>query len=257
VATFADGQGVVGRKRGAIGGWRRALVPSRTSRQRRTQLVVQGSTTRAPKTSGCRSITSALVDHTAVRSSWAHCYRYRFVPPRRGSEPATQGTAGRGLGDAGAPLGPCSPIRGTVLLGTVLLASAVSMAIRFVSCPVFLGRYIYRSRFRSLGLLARLGTEVGRYCFSDYEWRSDIGMRPNPWEPYPLFLPPDYRPFQNPTRRPRWCAHGKLSSLSAETKWEIFLQATTGRSAGSRRRLWSWRSHGETSVAVCKVRFAQ
>jgi hypothetical protein len=86
VATFADGQGVVGRKRGAIGGWRRALVPSRTSRQRRTQLVVQGSTTRAPKTSGCRSITSALVDHTAVRSSWAHCYRYRFVPPRRGSD---------------------------------------------------------------------------------------------------------------------------------------------------------------------------
>jgi hypothetical protein len=25
-----------------------------------------------------------------------------------------------------------------------------------------------------------------------------MGMRPNPWEPYPLFLRPDYRPFQNP-----------------------------------------------------------
>jgi hypothetical protein len=62
---------------------------------------------------------------------------------------------------------------------------------------------------------------------------------------------------RTPTRRPRWCPQDKLSSLSAETKLEIFLQVTAGRSAGSRRRPSSWRSHGETSMMACKVRFRQ
>ena len=36
--------------------------------------------------------------------------------------------------------------------------------------------------------------KVGRHCCSDYSITVTIGMVPNPWAPYPLYLPPDFKP---------------------------------------------------------------
>jgi hypothetical protein len=83
----------------------------------------------------------------------------------------------------------------TILLGTVLLASAVSVATGFVL-----------AQYYSVDVLSSLlvfvpddcyldwPMKVGRHCFSDYSITVSIGMVPNPWEPYPLYLPPDFTP---------------------------------------------------------------
>jgi hypothetical protein len=78
----------------------------------------------------------------------------------------------------------------TILLGTVLLASAVSAATGFVL-----------TQYSSVDALSSLvsvpedcfldwGTKIGRHCFSDYGWIVGMGMRADPWgEPYLMFLP--------------------------------------------------------------------
>ena len=87
----------------------------------------------------------------------------------------------------------------TLLLGTILLASTVSAATGFVL-----------ARYYGIDVLSSLlanpaedcwldwGTQVGRHCFGDYPWSLGVGMRPNPWEPYALFLPwNNYQADQN------------------------------------------------------------
>jgi hypothetical protein len=77
----------------------------------------------------------------------------------------------------------------TILLGTILMVSAVSAAIGFVL-----------AQYYSIDVLSSLvsvpedcffdwGMQVGRHCSSDYGWSVGVGTRPNPWEPYPLYLP--------------------------------------------------------------------
>jgi hypothetical protein len=83
----------------------------------------------------------------------------------------------------------------TILLGTVLLASAVSVATGFV-----LAQYYSVDVISSLIVFPPgdcyldWPMKVGRHCFSDYSITVSIGMAPNPWDPYPLYLPPDFRP---------------------------------------------------------------
>jgi len=83
----------------------------------------------------------------------------------------------------------------TILLGTVLLASAVSAATGFV-----LAQYYSVDTLSSLLVFVPddcyldWPTRVGRHCFSDYSITVSIGMVPNPWDPYPLYLPPDFKP---------------------------------------------------------------
>jgi hypothetical protein len=83
----------------------------------------------------------------------------------------------------------------TILLGTVLLASAVSVATGFV-----LAQYYSIDVISSLIVFVPddcyldWPMKVGRHCFSDYAITVSIGMVPNPWEPYPLYLPPDFKP---------------------------------------------------------------
>jgi hypothetical protein len=101
--------------------------------------------------------------------------------------------------------GAVSPIRGrlttvagqserTILLGTVLLASAVSVVTSFV-----LARYYSVDMISSLLVFVPvdcyvgLPMQVGRHCFSDYSITVHIGMAPNPWEL--LYLPPDFKPI--------------------------------------------------------------
>jgi hypothetical protein len=84
-----------------------------------------------------------------------------------------------------------------LLLGTVLLVSAISAVIGYVF-----------TQYYSLDVISSLvstpddciiagGPHIGRHCFSDYQLPVSFAMRPNPWAPYPLFLPPDYQPVHS------------------------------------------------------------
>ncbi len=86
-----------------------------------------------------------------------------------------------------------------VLLGTVLLASAISAATGFVL-----------TQYYSVDVLSSLvsvpedcfldwGAQIGRHCFSDYGWSLGLAMESNPWgQPYPLLLPwYNYQPQAN------------------------------------------------------------
>ncbi|MGO9153723.1 glycosyltransferase family 87 protein [Mycobacterium sp.] len=79
----------------------------------------------------------------------------------------------------------------TLVLGAVLLASVVSAVTGFV-----LAQYYSVDVLASLTGVAEdcwldWGVQIGRHCFSDYAITVDEGMRPNPWGPYPTFLPWD------------------------------------------------------------------
>jgi hypothetical protein len=84
----------------------------------------------------------------------------------------------------------------TILLGTVLSASAVSVVTGFV-----LARYYSVDVISSLVVFAPSDCQldwpakVGRHCFGDYALPVSLGMRPNPWELFPL--PPDFKPAPN------------------------------------------------------------
>ncbi len=79
----------------------------------------------------------------------------------------------------------------TLMLGAVLLASVASAVTGFV-----LAQYYSVDVLASLTGVAEdcwldWGAQIGRHCFSDYAITADEGMRPNPWGPYPTFLPWD------------------------------------------------------------------
>src|ERR1700739_2126681 len=78
----------------------------------------------------------------------------------------------------------------TLLLGTILLASAVSVATGFVLAQYYSVDALSSLVFFPEDCLLDYGTQIGRHCFGDYTWSVAVGMRPNPWEPYPLFQPP-------------------------------------------------------------------
>jgi hypothetical protein len=70
----------------------------------------------------------------------------------------------------------------TILLGTILLASALGAATGFV-----LAQYYSVDVFTSFSgsvedCVIDWGTQIGRHCFSDYAAMVDDGMRPNPWD---------------------------------------------------------------------------
>lgn len=76
-----------------------------------------------------------------------------------------------------------------VLLCTVLIATAVSAVI-----GLFLTQYFAIDAVSSLVFVPDdcyldWGVKVGRHCFSDYSMPLSFGMRPNPWEPYPVPTP--------------------------------------------------------------------
>ncbi len=86
----------------------------------------------------------------------------------------------------------------TLVLGTILLASAISAATGFV-----LAQYYSVDVFSSLVFVPEdcwldWGAQIGRHCFSDHAVVVGYGMRPNPWEPYPMFMPwANYQPELN------------------------------------------------------------
>ncbi|MGH3556264.1 MAG: hypothetical protein ACRDTK_01875 [Mycobacterium sp.] len=86
----------------------------------------------------------------------------------------------------------------TILLGTILIVSAVSAA-----TAVVLTQYYSVDVLSSLlafipqDCWLNLGTNIGRHCFSDHTLVTDVGMRPNPWQPGLILLPPDNQPWLN------------------------------------------------------------
>jgi hypothetical protein len=86
----------------------------------------------------------------------------------------------------------------TILLSTILLISAVSVAIGFIFVRCY-SIDVLSSLLVSLPEDCYLdwGTRIGHHCFSDYGLIVGEGMRPNPWHPYPFYLPPEFTPAHN------------------------------------------------------------
>jgi hypothetical protein len=84
----------------------------------------------------------------------------------------------------------------TLLLGSVLVGSAVSATIGFI-----LTQYYSIDVLTSVFMAAKdcwidWGMQMGTHCFSDYGVVLGVGMRPNPWEAYPLLFPwNNYQPI--------------------------------------------------------------
>jgi hypothetical protein len=83
----------------------------------------------------------------------------------------------------------------TLLLGAILLVSALTVVRGFV-----LARYFSLDVLSTLVIsvpedcLLNWPTQVGRHCFSDYSLVVSYGMRPDPWQPFPL---PNFRLAHN------------------------------------------------------------
>lgn len=76
----------------------------------------------------------------------------------------------------------------TILIGTVLVLSAVSALTIFV-----LTQYLSVDALSSLVFIPDdcyldTGVKVGKHCFSDYTLPVSFGLRANPWEPFPVHL---------------------------------------------------------------------
>jgi hypothetical protein len=84
----------------------------------------------------------------------------------------------------------------TVMLDTILLASAVSAVTGYVLAQCFSVDVLSSLLYSPQDCWLDWGMNIGRHCFGDYAMVVDPGIRPNPWEPYPLLLPPDYQPLQ-------------------------------------------------------------
>jgi len=76
----------------------------------------------------------------------------------------------------------------TILLGTVLILTAVSAVTGFV-----LAQYLSIDVLSSLVFVPddcyiNWDTKWGRHCFSDYTMVVSFGLRPDPWDAYPVYL---------------------------------------------------------------------
>jgi hypothetical protein len=81
-----------------------------------------------------------------------------------------------------------------LLLGTVLVISAVSAAFGYVLTQYFAIDALSSVVSNPEDCILNWVPHIGRHCFSDYNLTLSWGMRPNPWAPYPLYWPPDYQP---------------------------------------------------------------
>ncbi len=84
----------------------------------------------------------------------------------------------------------------TVMLGAILLASTLSAVTGYVLTQCFSVDVLSSLLFIPQDCWLDWGMNIGRHCFGDYAMVVDPGLRPNPWDPYPLQLPPDYQPMR-------------------------------------------------------------
>lgn len=72
----------------------------------------------------------------------------------------------------------------TLLLGTILLASAVSGATGFVLSQYYLADVWSSLVFPPSDCWAESGLRIGVHCFSDYPVTVTVALRPDPWDPF-------------------------------------------------------------------------
>jgi hypothetical protein len=77
----------------------------------------------------------------------------------------------------------------TFLLGTILLVSTFSAAIAYVLAQWFSVDVITSLLSFPEDCFGNWGTTTGRHCFSDYAEVVGAGLRPNPYDLYPMFPP--------------------------------------------------------------------
>ncbi|BDE13767.1 MULTISPECIES: DUF2029 domain-containing protein [Mycobacterium] len=76
----------------------------------------------------------------------------------------------------------------TLLLGTVLVVTAVSAVFGFVLTQYFSVDVMSSLVFVPDDCYLDWSTKVGRHCFSDYTMVVDLGLQANPWDRYPVHL---------------------------------------------------------------------
>jgi hypothetical protein len=84
----------------------------------------------------------------------------------------------------------------TTLLGAILIASTASAATGYILTQCFSVDVLSSLLFIPQDCWLDWGMNIGRHCFGDYAMVVDPGIRPNPWDAYPLQLPPDYQPLR-------------------------------------------------------------
>jgi hypothetical protein len=84
----------------------------------------------------------------------------------------------------------------TIMLGTILLASAVSAATGYVLTQCYSVDMLSSLMYKPEDCWRDWGMNIGRHCFSDHAMIVVAGMRPNPWEPYPMFAPGMNQPLR-------------------------------------------------------------
>ncbi len=77
----------------------------------------------------------------------------------------------------------------TIMLGTILMASALSGAVCFVLTQYFSIDVISSLAWVPVDCFPNWGMKVGRHCFNDYGMFALVGVLPNPWEPYKTTYP--------------------------------------------------------------------
>ena len=77
----------------------------------------------------------------------------------------------------------------TIMLGTILMASAVSGAVGFVLTQYYSFDVLSSLTFHPGDCFPNWGMKVGRHCFNDYGMFALVGVLPNPWEPYGTAYP--------------------------------------------------------------------
>jgi hypothetical protein len=75
------------------------------------------------------------------------------------------------------------------MLGTILLASAVSGAVGFVLTQYFSVDVLSSLAWLPDDCFPNWQMKVGRHCFNDYGMFALVGVLPNPWEPYGTAYP--------------------------------------------------------------------
>lgn len=85
----------------------------------------------------------------------------------------------------------------TILLVTILVMSVVSAVTGFVLAQYYSIDVLSSLIFEPHDCWLDWGMNVGRHCFSDYTMPVTLGLRANPWEPYPAYSDPSHAPFRN------------------------------------------------------------
>ncbi len=94
----------------------------------------------------------------------------------------------------------------TIMLGTILLASAVSAATGYFLTQCYSVDVLSSLLYPPGDCWSDWGMNIGRHCFSDYATMVTAGIQPNPWD-YSFFLPPSYQPVTFGGPAAGWIPH--------------------------------------------------